>query len=164
MAFLCACAPFKVSDVRIGDTPARRIAKDTAIAGKGVDGQCLPFARALNAKFKSAGIASKIVSFCYETLPTPTAILGNPSVFPSISERGGLSGEHAVVVYEDQGRAYVMDNQSWQPKWIHGSTPLQISQEFSGMDVAISAARIVDAPVCGKSRLLAACDAYDARP
>jgi len=132
-----------MGSVRVGDTPARRIAKDSSITGKGVDGLCLPFARALHAKFQAAGIPSRIVCFRYETLPIPAELVFNPSVCPTIPERGGVTGEHAVVVYEDEGRTYVMDNQSWQPKWIHDSSPESMSQQFLGMDVAISGARVV---------------------
>jgi hypothetical protein len=141
-ALLSACASSPTGGVRIGDTPARRIAKDSAIPGKYVENQCLPFANALHAKFQAAGIPSKVISFSYETLPTPREIIFEPRPFPSVNDRGGLAGAHAVVVYEDLGRTYVMDNQSWQPKWIHDGSPTEMAQQFGGMDMKVGDARV----------------------
>jgi hypothetical protein len=141
---LLALAPLRAGGIRIGDTPARRIAKDAKIAGKFVEGQCLPFANALHAKFQAAGIPSKVLTFQYETLSTPRDLFGEQGAFASKSERGGVTGAHAVVVYEDEGRTYVMDNQSWQPKWIHDATPVEVAQQFAGMNTAIGAARVTD--------------------
>lgn len=132
-----------MGSARVGDTRARQIAKDLSITGKGVEGLCLPFARALHAKFQAAGIPSKIVCFRYTTLAVPIPLVENPSVFPSVAEQGGTAGEHAVVVYEDEGRTYVMDNQSWQPTWVHDSSPTSVSQQFSGMNVAIAGVRVL---------------------
>src|ERR1700679_2423132 len=116
---LSASTPIYACGIRIGDSAARRIAKDAAVPGKNVEGQCLPFANALHAKFQAAGIPSQVVSFQYETLAAPREIIGEQRAAAPINERGGLTGAHAVVIYEDEGRTYVMDNQSWQPKWIH---------------------------------------------
>jgi hypothetical protein len=147
---LLALAPLQAGGIRIGDTPARRIAKDAKIAGKFVDGQCLPFANALHAKFQAAGIPSKILTFQYETLSAPRDLFGEQRAVAPINERGGLTGAHAVVVYEDEGRTYVMDNQSWQPKWIHDAPPIEVAQQFAGMNTAIGAARASDDGVHAK--------------
>jgi len=141
---LLALAPLRAGGIRIGDTPARRIAKDAKIAGKFVEGQCLPFANALHAKFQAAGIPSKVLTFQYETLSAPRDIIGEQRAFAPINERGGLTGAHAVVVYEDEGRTYVMDNQSWQPKWIHDAAPIEVAQQFAGMNTAIGAALAIE--------------------
>src|SRR5690242_9156939 len=112
LSFLSACASFRAGSVRIGDTPACRMAKDPSIPGKNVTGQCLPFAVALNQKLQAAGIASKVIGYSYE-LP-----LTSP-----MAERTGGKGAHAVVVYNDDGRTYVMDNQSWAPRWVSQTSP-----------------------------------------
>ena len=141
---LSACAPLLAGGIRIGDTPARRIAKDPAIPGKFVEGQCLPFAAALQAKFQAAGIPSKILSFQYETLSAPRDLIGDQRPVPSINDRGGQVGTHAVVVYEDDGRTYVMDNQSWQPKWIHDASLAGMASQFAGMNIAVGDTRVID--------------------
>jgi hypothetical protein len=141
---LSALAPLHAGGIRIGDTRARQIAKDALLAGKFTDGQCLPFAKALHAKFQAAGIPSKVISFGYETLSTPQAIFGEQRAVPSINDRGGLTGAHAVVAYEDEGRTYVMDNQSWQPTWIHAASPIDMARQFAGMNVAVGAARVME--------------------
>ena len=90
---LAACSPLMALDIRIGDTPARRIAKDRTLPGKGVIGECLTFAKALHKKFQAAGIPSKIVTFSYDTINfRRDAAKGTPA--------------HAVVVYDDGGRTY----------------------------------------------------------
>lgn len=148
MAGLClsACAPFHTGGIRIGDTRARRIAKDATIPGKYRDGDCLQYARALHARFRAAGIRSKVVSFNYETLPVPQPLFGDVPAVPARDERGGFSGAHAVVVYEDMGRTYVMDNESWQPKWIHDSSPAAAAERFSGMHTLVADAQIISEP------------------
>jgi hypothetical protein len=114
--------------IRIGDTPARRIAKDRSLPGKGVEGQCLPFAVALHQKFKAAGIPSKVITYGYQSLKTP------------ISSRQPTNGAHAVVAYNDEGRTYVMDNQSWAPTWVHDGSAVAMTQQFSGMDYHVDRA------------------------
>jgi hypothetical protein len=139
-----ACSPFCIGEIRVGDTPARAIAKETTLRGKYMDGQCLPFALALHARFRAAGIPSKVITFRYQTLPVPRAIFGEHRAFAPINERGGITGAHAVVAYEDQGRMYVMDNQSWQPKWVHNDSPQGMARQFSGMDTLVARARVVN--------------------
>jgi len=143
MMLFSASAPIYAGGIRIGDTPARRIAKDSTVPGKNVEGQCLPFANALHAKFQAAGIPSQVVSFQYETLAAPREILGEQRAVAPINERGGLTGAHAVVIYEDDGRIYVMDNQSWQPKWIHEASTIDMARQFAGMDIAVGEARVL---------------------
>ena len=55
-----------------------------------------------------------------------------------------MTGAHAVVVYADQGRTYVMDNQSWQPKWIHIASPTGMASQFAGMNTFVGDARVTD--------------------
>jgi hypothetical protein len=145
-AAFSAGAPFCAGAIRIGDTPARRIAKETTLQGKFVEGQCLPFALALHARFLAAGIPSKVISYNYLTLPAPREIFGEHRAIAPINERGGITGAHAVVAYEDEGRTYVMDNQSWQPKWIHDDSPDGMAQQFSGMDAIVAKAQVVRSP------------------
>jgi hypothetical protein len=142
-ASFCASAPSGMAEIRIGDTIARQIAKETTLRGKNVDGQCLPFAVALHARFKAAGIPSKIITFNYETLSTPHDIFGEHRAIVPISERGGITGAHAVVAYEDMGRTYIMDNECWQPKWIHNDSPLGMARQFGGMNILVAKARVV---------------------
>lgn len=125
-ALLAGCAPFRVGDIRIGNTPARKIAKDMSIPGKGVDGQCLPYAIALHRKFQAAGIRSKVLVFSYESLAADPRNKG---------------GAHAIVSYDDDGRTYLMDNQSWLPTWVHNDNALGLAQQFAGMDNNVLAAR-----------------------
>jgi hypothetical protein len=139
-----AGAPICVGSIRVGDTPALRIAKEAAVRGKFVEGQCLPFARELHARFRAAGIPSKVITFNYETLCRPRAIFGEHRAVAPINERGGITGAHAVVAYEDQGRTYIMDNQSWQPKWVHNDSPTGMARQFCGMDAMVGKVRVED--------------------
>src|SRR5262245_9301230 len=80
--------------LRIGNTPARRIAKDTSLPGKGRQDQCLVFARALHQRFQAAGIPSRVIAFRYESLGRTPPVFSQVSYF-------GLSrpqhGAHAIV-------------------------------------------------------------------
>lgn len=146
---LPACAPCKVGSIRIGNTPARAIAKDTSIPGKGVDGQCLPYARALHRKFQAAGIPSRILVFNYDSLGGA----GSPfSTSGAFGIRRGQSGAHAVVAYNDAGRTYLMDNQSWMPTWVHDDGIAGMAQQFAGMDMKVSDARGYSTPSGARSR------------
>jgi hypothetical protein len=138
-----ACAPFRVGNIRIGNTHAARIAKDQGINGKGSYGQCLPFALALHEKFQVAGIPSKVIAYSYETLTVPVDLTGGDLRPLNPGEKPGTTGAHAIVAYEDDGRTYVMDNQSWMPQWVRNATPAGLAQQFSGMDVAVLHAKVV---------------------
>ena len=83
--------------------------------GKGQNNLCLPFAYALHNKFEQARIKSKVV--CYHWQHTTD----------------NKNGDHAIVIFDDQGRTYVMDNQSFEPTWVKTSTELDIAQQFSGV-------------------------------
>lgn len=135
---LAACAPFRVGDIRVGNTPARKIAKDMSIPGKGVDGQCLPFAVALHHRFQAAGIPSKVIVFNYDSLGTTPGAFSGAGNF-GVSKPVG--GAHAMVAYNDEGRTYLMDNQSWMPTWVHGDSVAGFAQQFSGMDMKVADAR-----------------------
>lgn len=126
---LAACSSTQTAGIRVGDTPARRIAKDTSLPGKGVQGQCLPFAEALHRKFQAAGIPSKVITYRYDSLNAPA------------HARQPMSGTHAVVAYNDQGRTYIMDNQSWMPKWVGNASAVGMAQQFSGMDIHVASAQ-----------------------
>lgn len=134
LLILCAlllasgCASSRVGQIRIGDTPARRIAKDLSVPGKGVNGQCLPYARALHQRFQAAGIPSRVITYNYESLVTPRKL-------------EGLTGAHAVVAYEDDGRTYMIDNQSWLPVWVRDASPDALARQFSGQDFNVLSAR-----------------------
>jgi len=128
---------------RIGDTPAARIAKDSSIPGKGKAGQCLPFATALQKKMEAAGIAARVVVYGYEAGGVPaTDATGDVSTQPAFGTAAGR-GSHAVVMYNDGGRTYVMDNQSWTPQWVHNAAPVQMAQQFSGIHCSVKMARVV---------------------
>ena len=131
-------APCRAGDIRIGDTRAERIAKDTSIPGKGKGGQCLPFAMALQKKFAVAGIHSHIVIYGYEAGAVPTEDAPLP-----VLGTAGTRGAHAVVVYDDGGRTYVMDNQSWVPQWVRTAAPIQMAQQFSGINCSVKMARVL---------------------
>ena len=136
--------PLSMGEIRLGDTPARRIARESTLRGKYVEGQCLPFALALHARFQAAGIPSKVIAFSYETLPAPHQIFNERRAFPGAGEGGGATGSHAMVAYEDQGRTYLMDNQSWQPRWIHEDSPFGMARQAGGMNSLVANARVVD--------------------
>lgn len=137
-----ASATCIAGDIRIGDTPASRIAKDVSLPGKGQPGECLPFARALQKKFEAAGIASQIVVYNYEQGGVP-AISAGGDVVAQPSGLGAAHGSHVVVIYNDGGRTYAMDNQSWTPRWLHGASPAKMAQQFSGIDCSVKTARVL---------------------
>lgn len=140
---LTACAPFSVGDVRIGHTPARKIAKDSSVPGKGVDGKCLLFANSLHAKFRQAGIPSKVLAFRYESmLSTPMGVNSEPNY----SVPRSFGGAHAAVAYNDDGRTYLMDNLSWNPKWVSDDSTQGMAQQFAGMDINVLEARVLKSP------------------
>jgi len=130
--------------IRIGDTPAARIAKDASLPGKGKLGECLPFARALQKKFEAAGIPSRIVVYNYEQGGVPAITTGGDMVAQPTG-LGAFHGSHVVVLYDDGGRVYAMDNQSWTPRWVHEATPTQMAQQFSGIDCSVKTARVMPA-------------------
>jgi hypothetical protein len=136
-ASACSSVPATTGGIRIGSTAASRIAKDTHIPGKGVSGQCLPFAQALQQKFAAAGIPSRIMIFGYEVAPMPA--MGSAP-----SGHMGDRMSHAVVAYEDGGRTYIMDNQSWSPQWVHDAAPMQMAQQFAGLNSQVHMARMMD--------------------
>lgn len=129
--------------IRIGDTPAARIAKDTHIPGKGKAGQCLPFAQALHQKLEAAGIPSRVVVYGYESGGVPVPGAGGEIAVSPILGDGAGRGAHAVVIYDDGGRTYVMDNQSWTPQWVRNATPMQMAQQFSGINTSVKMARVL---------------------
>ena len=137
-AFALGTASAEAGGLRIGSTPARKIAKDLSIPGKGVDGQCLPYALALHKRFRAAGIESKVIVYRYEALNTAAgAFSGSASFGGSRSQ----TGAHAAVAYNDGGRIYLIDNQSWMPKWVGNDSNKGWAQQFSGMDVNVLEAR-----------------------
>jgi len=136
-------APCMAGGIRIGDTPAARIAKDSSIPGKGKEGQCLPFATALQKKLEAAGIAARVVVYGYEAGGVPaTDAAGDVAAQPAFGTAAGR-GSHAVVMYDDGGRIYAMDNQSWTPQWVHNAAPVQMAQQFSGINCSVKMARVL---------------------
>jgi len=118
---------FEFCGLRVGDTPARAIARDTTLKGKNVQNQCLPFAVDLSKKLRAAGISAQVVGYRYGGMTA------------GARDYGQVRG-HAVVVYEDGGRSYVMDNQSWVPRWVEKSSENQTAIQFEGMDSKIVSA------------------------
>lgn len=133
----------QAGSIRIGDTPAARIAKDTHIPGKGKAGQCLPFAQALHHKLEAAGIPSRVVVYGYESGGVPVPGAGGEIAVSPILGDGAGRGSHAVVIYDDGGRTYVMDNQSWTPQWVRDATPIHMAQQFSGINTSVKMARVL---------------------
>jgi hypothetical protein len=134
-----ACSSLQTAGIRIGDTPAARIAKDSHIPGKGVAGQCLPYAVALHKKLEAAGIPSRVIVYGYEASGAAGSAAESAPSSPAANR-----GAHAVVSYDDGGRTYIMDNQSWAPKWIHDAEPVKMAQQFSGLNCDVKIARVLD--------------------
>jgi len=139
LALLAALSLPGCGSLRIGNTPARRIAKDMSLPGKGIDGQCLPFAQALHRRFRSAGIPSKVIVFRYESLGRMPSLFSNNAAYGLPRPQ---SGAHAIVAYDDGGRIYVTDNQTWMPQWVHGGDADQLARQFSGMHHRVTGAHI----------------------
>jgi hypothetical protein len=114
------CSAFDLGGLRVGDTRAMTIAKDSSLAGKNVSGKCLPFAVALNKKFHEAGITSRIIGYSYED-----------------AGRLAASRGHAVVAFQDGGRTYLMDNQSWTPRWMESTNTRDLAVQFEGMNTRV---------------------------
>jgi hypothetical protein len=125
------CPAFDLRGIRVGDTPASRIAKQRDIVGKGQHGQCLAFAVELNQRLRAAGIKSQVIGYHYQDLS------------PGGRNGGAILG-HAVVVYEDRGRTYVMDNQSWAPRWINPAPVGTMLGQFGGLQAQVQRAFVVD--------------------
>ena len=124
---LSACSTSPLADFRFGNTPARSMAMDPCIPGKGVPGQCLPYAMALQKKLAKAGIHAKVIAYRSENLSDPSK---------SMVGRG-----HAVVAYQDRGRTYLMDNIADRPLWVEGNAnPEEELGQLEGMDARIVAA------------------------
>lgn len=121
----------QAAGIRIGNTPASRIAKAADVPGKGVYGKCLPFALALHQKFQAAGIPSRVIAYRYEKAASASA--------------NSVESGHAIVAYEDGGRTYVIDNQSWAPQWVYNGSPAELARQFSGIGFEITQAKVVKA-------------------
>lgn len=134
-----ACQTASTGGVRIGDTPARRIAKDRSIPGKGDPGKCLPYAMELKKRLSAAGVPAKVVTFSYNSTQRSAA---GPASATGLSAGKASDGAHAVVVYDDGGRTYVADNQSWQPKWVPNGSAAELAQSFTGPDVYVRSGAI----------------------
>jgi len=131
LAWLATCATGP-AQVHIGYGPASRIARTADIPGRNVPGQCLPFARGLHARLQAAGFRSQIIEYSYACPWLPTA-----------ADAPCAALSHAVVAYEDEGRTYIADNQSWAPTWVPKASPVTMAQRFSGIQVAVRGARIM---------------------
>jgi hypothetical protein len=138
---LLACAPFRVGNIRVGYSAAGHIAMDCSLPGKCERGQCLTFALALHEKFAAAGIPSKVIAYGYEALSAPTAGVEVSQPARVNADGSNLTGAHAVVAYNDDGRIYMMDNQSWRPTWVHDAGAMAMAQQFSGMNTRIRGAQ-----------------------
>jgi hypothetical protein len=144
---LTGCASRQAGNIRIGDTPAGRIAKDGNIPGKGTYGKCLPYALALHSRLQAAGIPSKVIVYSYETLSSPADLLNGGT---RGGVRAGTPGSHAIVAYVDGGRTYIMDNQSWMPRWVRDGSPTGLAVQFSGANIGVLAANVMDGKRCAR--------------
>jgi len=124
---LPACSTSHLTGVRVGNTPVRSIAMDPGLPGKGVPGQCLPYALALQKKLRASGVNSEIVAYRYEDLVGAGKFARNR--------------KHAAVSFNDEGRTYLMDNVSSEPLWVENSLPVeQQLGQLEGMDARVLAA------------------------
>lgn len=98
------------------------IARDQSIQGKGVSGECLPFATSLYNRLNSAGGEAHLIVFDWRA--------------------GGQQGRHAMVVYLDQrGQYWGMDNIQRSPRRLDGAdNPEEWVMQFApGYQVEIKA-------------------------
>lgn len=112
---LSACSlPFKVGQIRVGYGKVGMIAKSNDVIGKYEMNQCLPFAKDLHQRFKEAGVNSAIVAYFWQA--------------------GFHIGGHAIVLYEDEGRIYGMDNMTWRPRWLKTGKLQDMVEQFHEAD------------------------------
>jgi hypothetical protein len=101
-----------------------KLAKDRSLPGKNQIGECAVYADALFAKMNAAGVEAYRVSFDW------TNYTSSPS---------SPSGAHAVVVFRDsRGRYYGVDNMTWKPIWLKGSSAQEWTSFIAGMDSSTS--------------------------
>jgi len=112
---------FELGGLRVGNTPARAIVRESSIKGKCVQGQCLPYALDLAKRLQAAGIPAQVIGYRYGEL------------MGGARDWGQVSG-HAVVVYQDGGRTYIMDNQSWTPRWVEHAPDKGMALQYEGMN------------------------------
>jgi hypothetical protein len=97
---------------------ALQIAKAKDISGKMQNGACAPFAQELFNRFDQAGLEAYYIVYDWKNLDLQKD-----------------TGAHALIVFRDErGRYYGMDNMTWKPVWLQGSTPQEWVKFFSGMD------------------------------
>ena len=127
--------------------PLSRIAKDASLlTGKGISGQVPPCpspGAAATQVRQAAGIPSRMIVYSYETFATPLASAVTTQPDDLAGNQPLVAGSHIVVAYEDRGRTYIMDNESWTPKWIHEASPAKMAQQMSGLDYKVQLARVV---------------------
>jgi len=115
-------------NIRIGNTKASKIAKSKTIIGKFKRNMCLPFAEELHHRFKLAGIKSRVVMLSNEDD-------GDPRTAPG----------HAVVVYDDEGRTYAIDNETMSPKRLkHGADNQAVIKAWTGLNAVPPRTRIAN--------------------
>jgi hypothetical protein len=103
-----------------------KVARSKDVPGKFVPGQCKVFAIELAKRLNAAGADAKVIVYDWQ----------------SADSRGGAAtGRHAVVVYQEGSRTYVMDNMTWSPKWVKTGSGQTIAQTFSGQGVYVASAQ-----------------------
>lgn len=98
---------------------AIRLAESRNIEGKGIYGECLPFAQSLNQKLQENGIESYFIEYSYET-------------------KSGECGAHAIVVFKDEkGQLWGIDNLS-KAKRVYGNNSEEwVKSFYSGYKIVI---------------------------
>ena len=101
------------------------LAKSKDVAGKFQVRECNTFAKDLYQKFARSGGEAYLVVYDWTNLKRDFRSQG--------------SGRHAIVVYRDaKGRYYGVDNATWKPVWLKGSTPSEWAAFFGGMNLQTS--------------------------
>jgi hypothetical protein len=119
-ALLVVAANVMISGVQAEDGSAY-LAKSKDVAGKFQVRECNTFAKDLYKRFARAGGEAYLVVYDWTNLKRDFRSQG--------------SGRHAMVVYRDaKGRYYGVDNATWKPVWLKGSTPSEWAAFFAGMD------------------------------
>jgi hypothetical protein len=110
---------------------SRTIARNAQVAGKFRKDQCLPFARDLYGQMVQAGGEAHLVVYQWN----------------DAFAQGQKSGYHAIVVYRDSsGRYFGVDNLTWKPKWLKGSTPSEWAMFFAGFGKQVAVTQSITEP------------------
>src|SRR5580693_2740856 len=93
-----------------------RLASDTALKGKGKDGQCMDYAIALSSRLATNGIHGQLIFYRWHIRNTP------------------LQGSHVFVTYRlSDGTKWIVDNEIPHPKAVPvDASPMQLVYLLAG--------------------------------